>query len=147
MKAIHGNLRMDLKYKMTSSYYTGSIMDGGGTICDNCNLPITTVCTIEDENGKKFDVGSDCAESLISKEGRYGLEWLRAKQVLKEANRTKRYVAMLRKAKKENKLKVEGGIYWIMVKELNSEHNTWRMRLGGGSEAVKIYEKELLNNK
>ena len=52
------------KYKVHSFSYV-SLIDGGGTCCENCGKLITNMVTVENQNGNKFVVGSDCAETLI----------------------------------------------------------------------------------
>lgn len=63
---IRRNLPINDTYKIIDSYYTGSLMDGGGTCCNNCNKLITNVAVIENKNGVKYNVGLDCAETLCS---------------------------------------------------------------------------------
>ena len=57
------NLPHNTKYKVISSNYL-SLLDGGGTHCDNCNKIITTTVQIEDTEGNNFIVGADCAMTL-----------------------------------------------------------------------------------
>ena len=58
------NLPIDCKYKVLGFDYCGSILDGGGSTCQNCNRIIVNIATVENEAGKKYDVGLDCAETL-----------------------------------------------------------------------------------
>ena len=58
------NLPLDHKYRIIGFDYCGSILDGGGSTCDNCNRIIVNIATVETEEGKRFDVGLDCAETL-----------------------------------------------------------------------------------
>lgn len=67
---IHGkqvnryNLPLDHRYRILGFDYCGSILDGGGTTCDNCNRIIVNTATVETEANKKYTVGLDCAETL-----------------------------------------------------------------------------------
>ena len=67
---IHGkqvnryNLPLDQRYRILNFTYTGSILDSGGSVCDNCNRIIVNIATVETQEGKKYDVGLDCAETL-----------------------------------------------------------------------------------
>lgn len=51
-------------YKYISSTYI-SLVDGGCT-CDNCGKLIANLVTVENGSGKRFVIGSDCAETLTS---------------------------------------------------------------------------------
>ena len=114
---------------------------GDAWCCENCGLPITTLCEIEDEMGKRFIVGSDCAESLISKDNEYSWEWLQAKEALKPATQTARYIAKLRKAKRENKLKITESQYFIYDKPLDDPKTIWSLSFQRDSKVIKLYEK------
>ena len=58
------NLPLDHKYKVIGFDYCGSLLDGGGTSCQNCNRLIVNTATVETEEGKKYTIGCDCAETL-----------------------------------------------------------------------------------
>lgn len=64
-KVIRRNLPINKEYNLIDSFYTGGILENPMS-CDNCNKPIANVAVIEDEDGKKFHVGMDCAETLAS---------------------------------------------------------------------------------
>lgn len=64
-KIIRRNLPINKEYKLIDSFYTGGIIDNPMT-CENCGRPIANVAVIKDEDGKSFDVGMDCAETLSS---------------------------------------------------------------------------------
>lgn len=65
------NLALNENYELIDSFYTGAIVDGGGTICANCSRMITNVATIKDSNSKIYNVGMDCAETLTNLKGLY----------------------------------------------------------------------------
>ena len=58
------NLPLDHKYKVIGFDYCGSLLDGGGSSCENCNRLIVNIAIVENEQGKKYQVGCDCAETL-----------------------------------------------------------------------------------
>lgn len=58
------NLPLDHKYKVIGFGYCGSLLDGNGTTCQNCNRLIVNTATVENEQGKQYTVGCDCAETL-----------------------------------------------------------------------------------
>ena len=58
------NLPIDHKYKVIGFDYCGSLLDGSGTQCENCNRLIVNTATVETEQGKQYTVGCDCAETL-----------------------------------------------------------------------------------
>ena len=62
-KVIRRNLPINKEYKLVDSFYTGGITDNPMS-CQNCGRIIANVAVIEDEDGKKYDVGMDCAETL-----------------------------------------------------------------------------------
>jgi hypothetical protein len=55
------NLPLDHRYNLIDTTCMG--LDNY-TSCDNCNRVINNVATLQDENGKKYDVGLDCATTL-----------------------------------------------------------------------------------
>lgn len=61
--AVQRNLPLTTQYKFVSSFYS-PVLEGGGWCCENCNKLISTIVTIENESGKQFLVGSDCAKTL-----------------------------------------------------------------------------------
>lgn len=60
---------MHYQFIKTNWYYC-SVADGGGVPCANCGALITTVVTLQRDDQKSFQVGSDCAKTLqgISKD-------------------------------------------------------------------------------
>lgn len=62
-KIIQKNLPLNLKYSLTGVKYI-SILDGGCT-CDNCNTPIANIATVKDANGKYYQIGMDCLDTVI----------------------------------------------------------------------------------
>lgn len=58
------NLPLDHKYRIVGFDCGGSLLDGGGTVCENCNRLIVNIATVENESGKRYSVGCDCAETL-----------------------------------------------------------------------------------
>ncbi len=43
-----------------------SILDGGGTICQNCGAIITNMVTVACSDGNDYVIGTDCAKTLTS---------------------------------------------------------------------------------
>lgn len=84
------NLSHDTTYKVISSNYL-SILDGGGTSCDNCNKLITTTVEIEDASGKQFTVGADCALTLS------GIGELDERKIKDVVKRCKKFYTTLKK--------------------------------------------------
>jgi hypothetical protein len=62
-------LSHDLSYELIESYYTGSLIDGGGTSCQNCGKVITSVAVVRDSAGVKHTIGMDCAATLAGLPG------------------------------------------------------------------------------
>lgn len=55
------------QYELIRSTYI-SLMDGGGTICENCGRIIANIVTVKHESGKHFCIGQDCAKTILSKQ-------------------------------------------------------------------------------
>jgi hypothetical protein len=93
--ATQRNLAHDTKYKFVSSIYS-PILEGGGWCCENCNKPISTIVTVENEGGKQFMVGSDCATTLqgLNKQDIQNIEVItkKAKKFLKALEQNKNYL-------------------------------------------------------
>ncbi len=61
---IERNLTFDKKY-VYLSITRGNILDGTCCNCDNCGKLITNMVLVaEKETGKKYTIGTDCAETL-----------------------------------------------------------------------------------
>jgi hypothetical protein len=135
MKAIDGKLKIDTTYKIISADYQPDDL----TICDNCGLPISHICQIKDVDGHIFTVGADCAEGLISKGNTDSLDWWKEKQKLKELNQTVRYIAKLKKAKKENRLKIDDGMLLIYDLPLDNPKSVWSIRLWQSSKVGQLF--------
>ncbi|MDP2720534.1 MAG: hypothetical protein Q8O75_01145 [bacterium] len=58
------NLPLDHKYSLISIEYTGSLLDGGGSACENCGKLIVNIATVRTEENKIYHIGTDCAETL-----------------------------------------------------------------------------------
>lgn len=56
-------LPLDIKYSIIGISYI-SIFDGGCT-CDNCSRLISNIATVKDANGKTYQIGTDCMETLL----------------------------------------------------------------------------------
>jgi len=67
---IQRNLDLSKEYFFVSSKYI-SLIDGNGCTCDNCNKLISNIVTIKDNEGKFYNVGSDCADTLQSLQNDY----------------------------------------------------------------------------
>ena len=93
--AIQRNLSLDTKYKFVSSIYS-PVLEGGGWCCENCNKVISTIVTVENEDGKQFLVGSDCATTLqgLNKQDIENIEVVtkKAKKFLKAIEQNKNYL-------------------------------------------------------
>lgn len=55
------------------SYAYVSLLDGGGTCCQNCGRVISNMVTLENQKGEKFVVGNDCASTLVAGLEKYNL--------------------------------------------------------------------------
>jgi len=62
-KSVQRNMPLGVKYEIKDSFYI-SVEDGGCT-CDNCGKLISNVVVLIDENKAVFNVGTDCAPTLL----------------------------------------------------------------------------------
>jgi hypothetical protein len=99
MQALSGNLPVNQKYTLID------ISHGEHTTCDNCGMIISNIAELETEAGKKYYTGVDCAEALTACNC---IDFWDMKQKKKEFNRTMTFIRKYKKAKKENKVKIEG---------------------------------------
>lgn len=128
MKAIDGKLRIDQKYNYIDSDYQPENV----TTCDNCNLVITTLVTLEGEDKKQYIVGSDCAEAL---QGVDSLDFWRTQQQMKKVRQLKSYFTKLKKADREGNLVVKDGSYYIM------KDGIWSIRIAETQKCVELFKK------
>lgn len=59
-----GNVPVGKKYKLIDVFYKPKDFDSY-TICQNCGLVIANIYTIEDEQGNRYDVGSECVNAIL----------------------------------------------------------------------------------
>ena len=65
MKAIiQRNLPLNQKYIITDKKYI-PLIESFGTCCDNCGKLIANIATVKHENGKSFNIGFDCLETIL----------------------------------------------------------------------------------
>lgn len=74
------NLPIDVNYKIIDF----AVFEDGYGACQNCNRVIVNVATVEDANGKRYDVGLNCAETLSGEAGIHLKESVEVKQIKKE---------------------------------------------------------------
>jgi len=63
-KVIQRNLPLDTRYTFVSAKYI-SVFDGGGC-CENCGKIISNIVTVKSTEGRYYNIGSDCADTLTS---------------------------------------------------------------------------------
>lgn len=61
MKKIIGRLPVNKTYKVLDVDY--ATIDCG-TVCENCGRIISNIATVEDNDGHRYNVGLDCAETM-----------------------------------------------------------------------------------
>lgn len=61
---IQRNLPLDQKYVIVSMHYS-KIIDGGGTICENCGRPIANIAKVKNASGNSYYIGFDCMETFL----------------------------------------------------------------------------------
>ena len=61
---IQRNLPLDTKYSLIDKHYS-SLIDGNGTICENCGRLIANIATVKSGNGKVYNIGFDCLETFL----------------------------------------------------------------------------------
>lgn len=107
-KVIRRNLPINKEYKLVDSFYTGGIMENPMS-CENCGRPIANVAVIEDEDGRKYDVGMDCAETLSQIKN--SLEFNMAQNDFAEANAIRTKVKNALKKYPDAKLTIDNTYY------------------------------------
>ena len=126
MKAIHGNLPVNVEYKLIGVEFMGV---GNEQPCDNCGLGITTVATVE-ANGKRYEIGTDCACGLNDCNT---LQAWQVAQASKIANQKKRYCSKIRKYQALNRLEIkQDSIYFI------DTDGIWESRISGVDKWAKL---------
>lgn len=128
MKAINGKLRIDQKYTFVSSDY----LPENPTTCENCNLVITTLVTLEGEDNTQYTVGEDCAEAL---QGTYSSAYWITQQKMKKTRQLKSYFAKLKKADREGNLEIKNGWYYI------KKNGLWSIRILESSRCVELFKQ------
>jgi hypothetical protein len=70
-QGVIGNLPLDKKYKIVDFYVNEYSQ------CENCGKVIKNIFVIQDEDGKQFEVGSECVKRFESLKPSYELEYKR----------------------------------------------------------------------
>ena len=73
-----GNVPLGIKYKLVDVTYRHKDDEFAFSSCDNCGHLISNVYTIQSEDGKKYDVGSECVEAILG----HSLELIEAKRLM-----------------------------------------------------------------
>lgn len=128
MKAIDGKLRIDQKYNYIDSDYQPE----NPTTCNNCNLVITTLVTLEGEDKRQYIVGTDCAEAL---QGVNSWEYWQTQQKMKKVRQLKSYLVKLKKADREGNLQVKDGWYYI------KKDGIWSIRIYETQKCVELFKQ------
>lgn len=61
---IERRLPLDVKYNLIDKNYI-SLIDGGGTCCDNCGKLIANIATVKNDAGRRYHIGFDCLETFL----------------------------------------------------------------------------------
>ena len=61
---IQRNLSLQVQYHLIDKNYI-PLENGSGICCANCNKIIANIATVKDDNGKTYDIGFDCFETLL----------------------------------------------------------------------------------
>lgn len=54
-------------YQHVKSTYI-PLLEGCGTLCDNCGRLIANIVTVKHESGAAYTIGADCAKTILGKE-------------------------------------------------------------------------------
>ncbi len=93
------NLPLDRKYTLIGFDFHGSLVNGGGSTCENCSQLIVNSATLKDNLGHEWVVGLDCAQTLsLTDTSDF---W----KVKEQEAKTRKYSAIARAIRK---LKIEG---------------------------------------
>lgn len=60
---IQRNLPLNVKYTVIDRKYI-PVLEGGGSVCDNCGKLIANIATVKSVNGT-FNIGFDCMETFL----------------------------------------------------------------------------------
>lgn len=97
MKAIDGKLSITDKYEIKDIYIAGT-GDFDFRICENCGKIIKNIALVENQHGKVFEIGLDCAEVLSNLSNNYSITDLQIKQAKKILARRRRFLKELKEA-------------------------------------------------
>lgn len=61
---IQRNLPLNQKYVLTNKAYI-PLLEGFGTCCANCGKLIANIATVKNEDGKSYEIGFDCLETIL----------------------------------------------------------------------------------
>ena len=105
-KAARRNLPHDTSYRFLHAFATGGIENG--CPCDNCGKLLSQVAVVESAEGKQYQVGMDCAATLVTVDPQ---EFEPAEHLFREAKKTRGYLIKDRKS--------YGDAYAVVVAKLH----------------------------
>lgn len=124
------NLPLDHKYKIVGFDYAGSILDGGGAQCENCGRIIVNLAYVENEQGKKYTVGCDCAETLSLVDCNDFWKIKEQEALMRKVSKTMRDIRTWQKEGKFSVFKNDNGV-WIYSRANVTEWDVnYRIRMG-----------------
>lgn len=94
------NLPLDHKYTLVGIEYLGSLLDGGGSSCENCGKLIVNVATVKTEQGNVYGIGLDCAETLSFTDN---TTYWKLKEAEAKHNKMMGWARKVKQAKKDGK--------------------------------------------
>ena len=131
MKAIiERNLPLNTKYIVTDKKYI-PLTESFGCTCDNCNKLIANIATVKNENGKSFNIGFDCLETVLINNS------LLSTNDIKEYERVKAMIPKVIRLSKTIKEIIElnnglDGLLFERPSEFSKEYFTYYLVKGSG---------------
>lgn len=122
MKAMSGNLRLDTKYKIIK-IIAGDEYDF--TTCDNCGNLIRHRAVVEDLERKKYTIGLDCADVLVTQLGNSCLDELALLEMKKQFRKELKLIKFMKSCKTiiVNK---STNTMWLYEKETDKFTRYWK---------------------
>jgi hypothetical protein len=103
---IQRNLDLSKVYTLEGISYV-SLVDGGGTCCDNCGKPISNIAELKSEE-KHYYVGLDCMDTILEQsqnvmswDDQYKYNWI-YKAAIQKAKSTRAKILKLKKQYGDN---------------------------------------------
>ena len=145
MKALHGHLPINTKYKLLDVYIGG---EGEYQTCENCGNIIKNVATVESNEQVKYNIGMDCAFALTTQLNNFSMSDLEVMNAKKRLQSDLRFIKAMKTEAKTILIDETKDLFWFFRSDVSKWEHYFRGRgkyskfkhIIGQMDVKKVYE-------